>query len=98
MKRRFILELKIYNRSRIKPIKVHVIEIILKTEDCRLLVTRFNRIQFKHCYKKANQCKDNLARMGISNNLDLTYFDSPSADVVSVFKNGFNGMYFKVNN
>ena len=32
--------------------------------------------------------------MGISNNLDLTYFDSPPMNLVSVFENDFNDMYF----
>lgn len=62
--------------------------------DCRLLVTRFDQIQFKHCYREANQCADSFARMGISNNLELTYFESPPVDIVSVFENDFNGMYF----
>ena len=63
-------------------------------DDCKLLVTRFSRLQVKQCYREANQCADYLARMGISNNLDLIYFESPPVDIVSVFENIFNGMYF----
>lgn len=33
-------------------------------------------------------------KMGISNNLNLSYFDSPPVDVISGFDNDFNGPYF----
>ena len=39
----------------------NIISLIL--DDCKLLVTQFNWIQFKHCYREANQCADSLARM-----------------------------------
>ena len=68
--------------------------IYLILDDYRLLVTRFYRIQFKHCFRAANQCANSLASMGISNNLDLTYFDGPPMNLVSVFENDFNDMYF----
>lgn len=70
----------------------NVISLIL--DDCRLLMTCFSRIQVNHCYKEANRCADSLARMGISNNLDLTYFESPPVHIFSVFENDFNGLYF----
>lgn len=33
-------------------------------DDYRNLAARFQRIQFIHCYRQANQCADLLARMG----------------------------------
>ena len=35
-------------------------------DDFRLLATRFNHIQFKHCYREANKCTDGLARKGVT--------------------------------
>ena len=35
-------------------------------DDFRLLATRFNHIQFKHCYREANKCADGLARKGVT--------------------------------
>ena len=63
-------------------------------DDCRLLMTRFSRLRVKHCYREANKVADNLARMKISNNPELIYFQSPPMDTVSVFENDFRGMYF----
>ncbi|KAL0007753.1 hypothetical protein SO802_009255 [Lithocarpus litseifolius] len=62
-------------------------------DDCRLLMTLFSRLQVNHCYREANKCADKLARMEISNNSDLIYFQSPPVDIVFVFENDFNGLY-----
>lgn len=35
-------------------------------DDCRYLATRFNHIQFKHCYREANKCVDGIARKGVT--------------------------------
>ena len=54
-------------------------------DDCRLLMTRFSRLQVNHCYREANKVADSLARMEISNNPELIYFQSPLVETVSVF-------------
>ena len=33
-------------------------------DDCRMLITKFQQVQFKHCFRKSNQCADALARLG----------------------------------
>ena len=63
-------------------------------DDCRHSATCFHRIQFKHFYRQANQCVNNLVRMSTTQHLDLTYFNSPLVDVTSAFENDLNGMYF----
>ena len=40
----------------------HIISPIL--DDCRHLMTRFQQVQLKHCYRQANQCADLMARLG----------------------------------
>lgn len=35
-------------------------------DDCRLLSSRFSRIQFKHCYREGNRVADTLAKMSYS--------------------------------
>ena len=62
-------------------------------DDCRQLICRFQRIQFKHCFRQANQCVDMLARMAADRNLDFISFESPLMDSVNVFEEDFHGMY-----
>ena len=42
----------------------HVIFPIL--DDCRMLVSRFQQIQIKHCYREVNRCADSLARLSFT--------------------------------
>lgn len=63
-------------------------------DDCRYLATRFQRIQFTHCYRQANRCADILARMGAIQDVDFISFSSPPVYVYNVFKDDLNGMYF----
>ena len=62
--------------------------------DCRLLASRIRQIQVKHCHCQANRCADNLATMSISQDLEISSFDSPPMDVINVFENDLNEMYF----
>ena len=62
-------------------------------EDCRQLMGRFQRIQFKHCFRQANRCADRLARMAADRNLDFISFESPPVDLVNVLEEDSNGMY-----
>ena len=59
--------------------------ISLILDDCKLLMTRLNRLRVKHCHRAANKVADNLARIEISNNPKLIYFQSPPVDTVSIF-------------
>ena len=63
-------------------------------DDCRHLVARFQRIQFKYCYRQANQCANLLARMGAVQERDSMSFVSPPVDICNVFEDDLNGVYF----
>ena len=67
----------------------HVISPIL--DDCRQLITRFQNIRIKHCFRQANQCADGLARMSFSLNADFLLFDSPPVDIIDVFEGDLIG-------
>ena len=67
----------------------HVISPIL--DDCRQLITQFQNVRIKHCFRQANQCADGLARMSFSMNVDLLIFDSPPVDVLDAFEGDLMG-------
>ena len=62
-------------------------------DDCRQLICRFQRIQFKHCFRQANWCANRLAKMVANRNLDFISFESPPVDLVNVMEEDFHGMY-----
>ena len=62
-------------------------------DNCRLLVSRFHRIQFQHCYRQANRCMDSLVRLSTRQDLDFILYDISLVDVVNAFENDINGMY-----
>ena len=68
---------------------IHVISPIL--DDCRQLITQFQNVRIKHCFRQANQCADGLARMSFSLNVDLLIFDSPPVDVLDAFEGDLIG-------
>ena len=45
-------------------------------------MTRFQQIRFQHCFRQANRCADNLARMSVSQELDFILYDSPHLGIV----------------
>ena len=49
-------------------------------DDCRFLATRFNHIQFKHCYREANKCTDGLTRKGITQIDDFLVYEYPPVE------------------
>ncbi|XP_065632397.1 uncharacterized protein LOC136068763 [Quercus suber] len=63
-------------------------------DDCKHLATRFQRIQFNHCYRQANHCADLLARMGALQDLEFISFASPPVDICNAFEDDLNGVYF----
>ena len=70
----------------------HVISPIL--DDCRQLITRFQNVRIKHCFRQVNQCADDLARMSFSLNADSLIFDSPPVDIIDVFEGDLSGRSF----
>ncbi|KAK9986020.1 hypothetical protein SO802_030971 [Lithocarpus litseifolius] len=62
-------------------------------DDCRLLISHFRRILFKHCYQEANQCVDSLTKMSISQEADFILFESPLVDVLNAYEDDCNGVY-----
>ena len=40
-------------------------------DDCRMLITKFQQEQFKHCFRQSNQCADAFARLGADQDLDF---------------------------
>ena len=62
-------------------------------DDCRLLVARFQQIQFRFCYRQANRCVNLLARMGAVQENEFQSFVSPPVDICNVFEDDLNGVY-----
>ena len=55
-------------------------------DDCRQLISRFHRIQFKHYFCQAHCCADMLARMADDKNLNFISFERPPVDLVNVLR------------
>ena len=70
----------------------HVISPIL--DDCRQLITQFQNVRIKHCFRQANQCADGLVRMSFSLNADFLIFGSPLVDIIDVFEGDLIGRSF----
>ena len=63
-------------------------------DDCRHLISLFQNVRIKHCFRQANQCADGLARMSFSLNADFLIFDSPPMDIIDVFEGDLSGRSF----
>ncbi|KAK9985314.1 hypothetical protein SO802_030265 [Lithocarpus litseifolius] len=63
-------------------------------DDCRKLVTKFQQVHFKHCFRQSNQCADALARIGAAQDVDFRVFESPPVDVLFFFEQDYNGLCF----
>ena len=61
-------------------------------DDCKLLSSRFSRIQFKHCYREGNRVADTLAKISYSHEADCMAFNSPPVDVLNVFEDDLYGV------
>ena len=62
-------------------------------DDCRLLISKFHRVRFKHCFRQANQCADGLAKKSLRMTADFLRYDSSPVDILDVFEEDLNGMY-----
>ena len=56
-----------------------IISLIL--DDCRQLMTGFQQVQLKHCYRQANRCVDLMARLGANQEQEYILFSSPPVDL-----------------
>ena len=63
-------------------------------DDCRLLASSIQQIRIKYCFCQANHCADSLAKMSFNQVVDFSSFDSLPVDMVDVFKDDLNRMYF----
>ena len=63
-------------------------------DDCMMLVSRFQQIRIKHCFREANRCADSLIRMSFIQDADFSSFVSPPMDMIDVYEDDLNGMYF----
>ena len=63
-------------------------------DDCRMLITKFQQVQFKHCFRQSNQCANALARLGADQDLDFRIFESPPVDAFVFFEQDNNGLCF----
>ena len=66
----------------------HVISPIL--DDCKQLMTRFQQVQVKHCYRCANL----TARLRVDQELDYILFTSPLVDLAKAMEDDCNGVCF----
>ena len=64
-------------------------------DDCRLLVSRFHQIRIKHCFREVNRCAKSLARMSFTQDAEFSSFVRPPVDIIDVYEDDLNGMYFK---
>ena len=70
----------------------NVISLIL--DDCMMLVSRFQQIRIKHCFREVNKCADSLTRMSFIQDVDFSSFVSLPMDMIDVYEDDLNGMYF----
>ena len=61
--------------------------------DCRSMATRFNHIQFKHCYRERNKCANGLARKGVTQIDDFFVYDNPPVEIENSFIHDLAGKY-----
>ena len=54
-------------------------------DDCRLLISKFHRVRFKHCFRQANQCAEGLAKKSLRMTADFLRYDSLLVDILDVF-------------
>lgn len=63
-------------------------------DDCKQLLSCFQQVQIRHCYRQANCCADVMARMGSDQPVDYIVFRSPHEGVLEAFEVNCNGLFF----
>ena len=62
-------------------------------DDCRKLVSCFQQIQIKHCYRQANRHADLLAKIKVEQEIDFLNYLSPPVDFLQILQEDRNGLY-----
>lgn len=87
-----------YSREQTNKIKYSIVHSTIGIspvlDDCRQLASRFQQIQFNHCYRQENWCADMLARIGAEQESDFILFSSPPVDLFKALEDDCNGVYF----
>ena len=52
-------------------------------EDCSHLASQISQVSFRHVYREANMCADQLAKLGASMENDFVVFSSPPVGIFS---------------
>ena len=60
-------------------------------EDCRFLISQIPHVRIKHCYREANRCADNLARIGANQILDFILYEDLPRDLGVIMEVDING-------
>ena len=63
-------------------------------DDCKQLMTRFQQVQVKHCYRQANRCANLMARLRVDQELDYILFTSPLVHLAKAMEDDCNGVCF----
>ena len=61
--------------------------------DCKQMLTQFQQVQIRHCFRQANCCANMMARKGAEQQLDYCAFSSPRVDVLEIFGKDLDGKY-----
>ena len=62
-------------------------------DDCKQMLTQFQRVQIRHCFRRANCCVDMMARKGAKQQLDYCAFSSPPVDVLKIYRKDLDGRF-----
>ena len=63
-------------------------------DNCRQLMTRFQQVQLKHCYRQANRCTNLMARLGANQEQEYILFSSPPVDLAKTLEDDCIGVFF----
>ena len=63
-------------------------------DNCRQLMTGFQQVQLKHCYRQANRCADLMARLGANQEQEYMLFSSPPVDLAKTLEDDSSGVVF----
>ena len=61
-------------------------------DDCRILMNRIPRWKLKHCFREANACADQLARMALHLQQPFVLLDTPLVEVSSLLLYDLTGL------
>ena len=62
-------------------------------EDCRHLASQIPQVSFRHVYREANMCADQLAKLGAPMEIDFVVFSSPPMGIFPFIEADCRGLY-----